>query len=135
MLNKTIIIGRLTRDLELRKTNEGKSVLNFSVAVNRQYNKEQTDFINCIAWEQTADFMSKYLNKGALISVEGRIQTGSYEGTDGKKVYTTDVIAERVQALESRSQREGQTNTNESNVYKKEEEPVLDITDMDLPFN
>lgn len=134
MLNKTILIGRLTRDLELRKTNEGKSVLNFSVAVNRQYNKEQTDFINCIAWEQTADFMSNYLKKGALISVEGRIQTGSYEGTDGKKVYTTDVIAERVQALESRSQREGQTNeTHESNTYKKEE-PVLDITDMDLPF-
>lgn len=136
MLNKTIIIGRLTRDLELRKTQAGKSVLNFSVAVNRQYNRDESDFINCIAWEQTADFMANYLGKGALVSVEGRIQTGSYEGTDGKKVYTTDVVAERVQALESRSQREGQTNeTHESNAYKKEDEPVLDITDMDLPFN
>ncbi len=135
MLNRTILIGRITRELEVRKTQAGKSVLNFSVAVPRQYGKDETDFINCIAWEQTADFMSNYLKKGALISVEGRIQTGSYEGADGKKVYTTDVVAERVQALESRSQREGQTNTNESNVYKKEEEPVLDITDMDLPFN
>lgn len=134
MLNRTILIGRITRELEVRKTQAGKSVLNFSVAVPRQYGKDETDFINCIAWEKTADFMSNYLKKGALISVEGRIQTGSYEGTDGKKVYTTDVIAERVQALESRSQREGQTNTNESNVYKKEEEPVLDITSDHLPF-
>ena len=134
MLNRTILIGRITRELEVRKTQAAKSVLNFSVAVPRQYGKDETDFINCIAWEKTADFMSNYLKKGALISVEGRIQTGSYEGTDGKKVYTTDVIAERVQALESRSQREGQTNTNESNVYKKEEEPVLDITSDHLPF-
>ena len=130
MLNKTIIIGRLTRDLELRKTQAGKSVLNFSVAVNRQYNRDESDFINCIAWEQTADFMANYLGKGALVSVEGRIQTGSYEGTDGKKVYTTDVVAERVQALESKSQRsEGMQN---NNTYERKEE--LDIDDTDLPF-
>ena len=135
MLNRTILIGRITRELEVRKTQAGKSVLNFSVAVPRQYGKDETDFINCIAWEQTADFMANYLGKGALVSVEGRIQTGSYEGNDGKKVYTTDVIAERVQALESRSQREGQTNEkHESNTYKKEGEPVLDITSDDLPF-
>lgn len=132
MLNKTIIIGRLTRDLELRKTQAGKSVLNFSVAVNRQYNRDESDFINCIAWEQTADFMSTYLGKGALISVEGRIQTGSYEGKDGKKVYTQDVVAERVQALESKSQRsEGMQN---NNTYERKEEKALDIDDTDLPF-
>ena len=146
MVNRTILVGRLTRDPELRKTQGGKSVLNFSVAVNRQFNREQADFINCIAWEQTADFMANYLTKGSLVSVEGRIQTGSYEDATGKKIYTQDVVAERVQALESRAQRQEQPagNANFAPSYQAEpqttyvndrnDEPVLDITSDDLPF-
>ncbi|HKM23998.1 MAG TPA: single-stranded DNA-binding protein [Erysipelothrix sp.] len=144
MVNRTVLVGRLTRDPELRKTATGKSVLSFSVAINRQFNKDQTDFVNCVAWEQTADFMSTYLTKGSLISVEGRIQSGSYEDTTGKKVYTQDVVAERVQALESRAQREQarpvafeqsyQASPSPAPTYSNDDEPVLDITSDDLPF-
>lgn len=146
MVNRTVLVGRLTRDPELRKTGNGKSVLSFSVAVNRQYNKDQADFINCVAWEQTADFMSTYLTKGSLISVEGRIQSGSYEDATGKKVYTQDVVAERVQALESRAQRQEQqarpvafeqsytASPSPAPAYSNDDEPVLDITSDDLPF-
>ena len=130
MLNRTILIGRLTRDVEIRKTGTGKSVTNFSIAVARGFGKDETDFINCIAWDKTADFMANYLSKGSLISIEGRIQTGSYD-KDGKKVYTTDVVADRVQSLESKSQREEQP---QEQSYIQEE-PVLDITSDDLPFS
>lgn len=145
MVNRTVLVGRLTRDPELRKTATGKSVLSFSVAINRQFNKDQTDFVNCVAWEQTADFMSTYLTKGSLISVEGRIQSGSYEDASGKKVYTQDVVAERVQALESRATREQARPVEFEQSYQaapstaptysnNNDEPVLDITSDDLPF-
>ena len=146
MVNRTVLVGRLTRDPELRKTATGKSVLSFSVAINRQFNRDQTDFVNCVAWEQTADFMSTYLTKGSLISVEGRIQSGSYEDASGKKVYTQDVVAERVQALESRAQRQGQqaapvqfeqsyqASPAPTAAYAEDDKPVLDITSDDLPF-
>ena len=145
MVNRTVLVGRLTRDPELRKIGTGKSVLNFSIAVNRQFNKDQADFINCVAWEQTAEFMANYLTKGSLVSVEGRIQSGSYEDATGKKVYTQDVVAERVQALESRAQRQEQDKkpaqdfapayqADPSPSYESNDEPVLDITSDDLPF-
>lgn len=146
MVNRTVLVGRLTRDPELRKTATGKSVLSFSVAINRQFNRDQTDFVNCVAWEQTADFMSSYLTKGSLISVEGRIQSGSYEDASGKKVYTQDVVAERVQALESRAQRQEQqaqavqfeqsyqASPSPTAAYAEDDKPVLDITSDDLPF-
>lgn len=131
MLNNVVLIGRISKDLEVRKTGTGKSVLSFSIAVPRAFNRDQVDFINCVAWDKTADFMSTYLNKGNLISVEGWIQTGSYDNTEGKKVYTTDVVANRVQGLESKASREGSGNT--QNMYK-EDKPLLDIVADDLPF-
>ncbi len=155
MINRTILVGRLTRDPELRKTGTGKSVVNFTVACNRQFgNRDEADFINCVAWNHTADFMANYLKKGALVGLEGRIQTGSYEdNTTGKVVYTTDVVVDNLQALESRTQREegqGQSYSRpQSNTYQDptpkfemdpepstpmDEEPVLDITSDDLPF-
>lgn len=140
MINKTILVGRLTRDPELRKTGTGKSVTNFTVAVNRSFAKDETDFINCVAWNHTADFMANYLKKGALIGLEGRIQTGSYEDRDtGKKIYTTDVVVDNLQSLESKSQRESKNNTNkqyqkpDQQFDKKEVDPI-DITSNDLPF-
>ena len=158
MINRTILVGRLTRDPELRKTGTGKSVLNFTVACNRQFgDRDEADFINCVAWNHTADFMANYLNKGALVGLEGRIQTGSYEDKEtGKMVYTTDVVVDNLQALESKSQRDsGQSQSNSSRPQSREntyqdpapkfaadpepstpmdEEPVLDITSDDLPF-
>ena len=103
MINRVVIIGRLTKDLEPKQTQSGISNLRFTVAVNRKVAKEgqaQADFINCVAWRQTADNMAKFLRKGSLIGVEGRIETGSYQAQDGTMRYTTDVIAESVQFLE-----------------------------------
>ena len=86
MINNVVLVGRLTRDPELRKTQTGKSVLSFSCAVNRKFKTEtQTaDFINCVAWNQTADFLARYATKGALVGIEGRIQTRNYEDKTGK---------------------------------------------------
>lgn len=133
MVNNVTLVGRLTRDPELRKTQAGKSVLKFNLAVNRPFNKEQADFVSCIAWEQKADFMANYITKGALISVVGRIETGSYEDASGKKVYTTDVVVDNVQALESQAQR-NKGNDQPPYAEKEHDEPVLDITSDDLPF-
>ena len=107
MINTTTLVGRITRDPELRKTGSGKSVLNFTLAVNRPFAKDETDFINCVTWERSADFVAQYITKGALLGVVGRIQTGSYEDKEtGKTIYTTDVVCDSVQALESKGERE-----------------------------
>lgn len=127
-------IGRITKDIEVRKTGTGKSVVNFTLAVNRKYDKDKADFITCIAWDKTADFMSAYLGKGSLVSIEGRIQTGSYEDVGGKTVYTTDVVVDNLQALESKAQREGNAPKFDKPVKETYEEPVLNIKSDDLPF-
>ena len=151
MINRVVLVGRLTRDVEVRKTTNGLSVASFTVACDRRQrrdaqNQQSADFISCVAWDQTADFMSNFLTKGSLISVEGRIQSGSYEDTTGKKVYTQDVVADRVQALESRAQRQEQSSRptdyapayqeapTPSASYESNDEPILDITSDDLPF-
>lgn len=98
MLNRVELLGRLTRDVELRKTPQNKSVAKFTLAVDRKYKREggqNTDFINCVAWEQSADYLAKYSHKGDVVGVDGSIQTGKYEGKSGT-IYTTDVIAEYV---------------------------------------
>ena len=129
MINKTILVGRLTRDPELRKTDNGKTVSSFTLARNKRYGgEEQADFINCVAWEKSAEFLCNYLKKGALIGIEGRIQSRSYEDSTGKRVYVQEVVVEHLQSLESKHK---QSN---SNGYVEEEEPVLDIQSDDLPF-
>lgn len=106
-MNKVFLIGRLTRDPELRYTSSNLANMRCSLAVDRQYAREGeergTDFINIVAFGQRAETMNKYLTKGSQIAVDGRIQTGSYDGTDGKKVYTTDVIVENFQFLDTRN--------------------------------
>lgn len=146
MINRTVLVGRLTRDPELRKTNTGKSVVSFTVACNRRFGQQdqQADFINCVAWERQAEFLANYLPKGSLVGIEGRIQSRSYEDATGKRVYVQEVVVESIQGLESRSQRESnndnastytQTYESESNNdYASDEEPILDITSDDLPF-
>ena len=110
MINRVVLVGRLTRDVEVRKTQSGLSVAQFTVACDRrgrsQDNAQQTaDFISCVAWRQPADFLGQYARKGALIGVDGRLQSRSYD-RDGQRVYVTEVVADNVRLLESRSQSE-----------------------------
>lgn len=117
-MNKTILIGRLTKDPEVRQGET--TVARFTVAVDRM-KKDEADFISCVAFGSTADFLEKYFKKGMRIALEGRIQTGSYTNKEGNKVYTTDVIAERVEFVESKK--------------KEEEEEFKPLPDnMELPF-
>ena len=104
-MNKVLLIGNLTKAVEVRYTKSEMKVANFTLGITREIkNKDgnyDSDYINCVAYGNQADLVSKYLDKGSKVSVEGRIQTGSYE-KDGKKVYTTDVIVEKIQFLDSK---------------------------------
>lgn len=106
MLNKVILMGRLTRDPELRTTPQGASVCSFSIAVDRGYVRQgeerQADFINIVAWRSTAEFVSKYFVKGQMIAVVGRIQTRNYDDKDGKRVYVTEVVADEISFADSK---------------------------------
>ena len=110
-MNSCNFVGRLTADPENRSTSSGKSVCSFTIAVQRPYKdsegKYQADFLKVVAWERTADYVSNYCSKGQNVSVTGRLETRSYENKDGVKVYTFDIVAERVQGLEK--PREGNT--------------------------
>ena len=107
MINKVILMGRLTRDPEIRTTNTGKSVCNFSIAIDNGYgDNRQTDFINCVAWQNQADFIGRYFTKGMMIIVIGRISTRSWDGQDGRKNYATEVVASEVSFGESKKSRE-----------------------------
>ena len=128
-MNIVILTGRLGKDIELKQTQTGKSVVSFSLAVTRS--KEETDWINCVAWNQTAELMYQYLGKGSLIGVEGRIQTRNYEGRDGRKVYITEVVVDRVEFLESRKNEDDYEQQSDP---LQRQAPELNITDQDLPF-
>ncbi len=146
MINRTVLVGRITKDPELKKTNTGKSVVSFTIAVNRRFGEQdQADFINCVAWNQQADFLANYIPKGSLLGVEGRIQSRSYEDNTGKRVYVTEVVVENVQALESRAQRQESqqrsssieptySTPNDPSFDSVDDGPILDITSDDLPF-
>lgn len=106
MINRVVLVGRLTKDPELKYTPNGIASCRFQVAVNRPFKNEgeqQTDFISCMAWRKQAENLANFMKKGNLIGLEGRIQTGSYEGQDGKRVYTTDVVADSIQFLEPKN--------------------------------
>ena len=112
-----ILIGRLTRDPEVRYSDNGHTVARFAIAVDRRFKKENeqnADFINTVAFGKTAEFVEKYFFQGSKIVVEGRIQTGSYTNQDGQKVYTTDVVAEQVEFGESKNSNNTNGSANES---------------------
>lgn len=147
-MNKVILMGRLTRDPEVRYTqgDNASAVARFSLAVDRRFKKdgEQTaDFINCVAFGKTGEFIEKYGRKGTKFVVEGRIQTGSYTNKDGQKVYTTDVVVEQVEFAESKAA-SGQ-NGNQSSSAPTRPEPasadsngfmnIPDSINEELPFN
>jgi single-strand DNA-binding protein len=161
MLNRVILIGRLTRDPELRYTPAGVAVTQFTLAVDRPFTNQQTrereaDFINIVTWRQLAETCANYLRKGRLAAVEGRIQVRNYDNNEGRKVYVTEVIADNVRFLESANsgggQREeggnysgsgsavGSGGGNRSAGGREQQDPFLDdgkpidISDDDLPF-
>lgn len=119
MINNVVLIGRLTRDIELKQTTTNKSAVNFTLAVNRNYKNEQgeqqADFINCIAYGKQAENMARFLNKGSLIGIEGRIATRNYKNKDGKTTYATEVITDRVNFLESKKQQGNFNHSSHSN--------------------
>lgn len=113
-MNKVILIGRLTRDPEIRAT-ANSTMASFSVAVDRRYKQDgqpDADFPRVIAWGKTAEFIEKYFHKGMKIGIEGRIQTGSYQNQNGQTIYTTDVIADAVEFVESKNASQGGSSTN-----------------------
>ena len=137
-LNRWIGIGRLTRDVDLRYTQSGKAVGNFTLAVNRPFKNQQgeneADFINCVTWGKQAENLAQYMKKGNQVGVDGRIQTRTYDDKDGKTVFVTEIIAEYVQFLELKgSSGNQQGNQQQDNDFKGDTEP-LDISSDDLPF-
>jgi single-strand DNA-binding protein len=106
LINQVTLVGRLTKDPETRKTLEGKSVLNATIAVNRHYKNQQgqvdTDFVLCTIWNRAADNTEKYCRKGSVIGVTGRIQTRYFDNDQGKRTYVTEIVAENVRFMDSR---------------------------------
>lgn len=135
-INRVTLVGRLTKDPELRHT-QNAEVCRFTVACDRNRKDDGADFISCVAFGQSANYMHQYGSKGAMVAVDGRIQTGSYE-KDGRKVYTTDVLSDRVELIQERrssSSRSGVTGTT-SEYTRDIADSIKDveITDEDLPF-
>jgi single-strand DNA-binding protein len=165
MMNRVVLVGRLTKDPDLKYTPNGVPVARFTLAVNRTFSNQQgereADFINCVVWRRAAENVANFLKKGSLAGVDGRIQTSSFEGQDGKRVFMTEVVAESVQFLEPKNASSGNTggfggqreqgnpfgnqnqpsrNTNNNQGYTRiDEDPFagggqIDISDDDLPF-
>lgn len=142
-MNKCVLMGRLTRDPEVRYTqgDNAAAVARFSLAVDRRFKKDgdQTaDFINCVAFGKTGEFIEKYGHKGTKFVVEGRIQTGCYTNKDGQKVYTTDVVVEQVEFAESKASADGNTTNNTANSNAPTDTSFMNIPDSideELPFN
>lgn len=151
MINNTVLIGRVTKDIELKQTQANKSVTQFVLAVNRQFKnangEREADFINVVAWGKTAELLAQYAHKGSQIGVVGRIQTRNYENQQGQRVYITEVIADNFQMLESRNQQQGQQQSQLQQSKRQSSTPnfgrdsdpfssdsPMDLNSDDLPF-
>lgn len=119
MINNVTIIGRTTKDIELRATSSGTNNASFTLAVERNFKnangEKETDFINCVAWKKTAEIVAQYAPKGSLIGVRGRIQTRNYENNQGVRVYVTEVVADEVQLIDTRNNNQGANANNYQN--------------------
>ena len=134
MLNHSVLLGRIGHELELKTTSNGTEVVSFKLAVQRNYNKDITDWISVVAWKGTATTITKHFQKGDLICIEGSIQTRDYDDKDGKKVYITEVVADKVHFVTSK--REANTNNGQA---VQSEEPIntdefIPVDDVTLPF-
>lgn len=143
MLNNVSLVGRLTKDADLRYTPSNVAVATFTLAVNRTFKNEngerEADFINCVMWRQQAENLANWAKKGALIGVTGRIQTRSYDNQQGQRVYVTEVVAETFQLLESKGQQgnqgqQRQTQQQAPDFSRNATTNPLDISSDDLPF-
>lgn len=151
MINNVTLVGRLTRDIELKHTQSGVAVTSFTLAVNRPFKNQQgeneADFINCVAWRKQAENAARFLGKGSLIGIEGRIETRNYDDKDGKRVFVTEVVADRIQFLETKNSNSVQNTpsqqyqNNVEQTYPKDpfgpiQRPsgTVDVSDGDLPF-
>ena len=134
-MNKIILVGRLTKDPEVRSTSAGFNTASFTVAVNRNFkNKEgnyDADFLPCVAFRNQAEFISKYFKKGNMICLEGRVQTRNYDAQDGTKRYVTEVVVENVEFVGGKN--EGSSASNSSYVDAPSEAPVDDMPEYDIP--
>ena len=138
MLNSVCLVGRMTKDAELRYTPNNQAVATFSLAVNRNFKSQngerEADFINCVIWRQQAENLANWAKKGALIGITGRIQTRSYENQQGQRVYVTEVVADNFQLLEFNKQNnQGHSQENSQPDFSQQAEP-MNILDSDLPF-
>lgn len=150
MINRVVLVGRLTKDPELKYTQSGVAVCRFTLAVNRTFSNQsgerEADFVNCVTWRKQAENTANFLRKGSLTGIEGRIQTSSFDGQDGKRVFMTEVVADSVQFLEPKSNRQEQPNNSyqappPSQQYSQQgREPYYsqhapqEMPDDDLPF-
>lgn len=160
MMNRVVLVGRLTKDPELRYTPAGVAVATFTLAVNRTFTNQQgereADFINCVVWRKPAENVANFLKKGSMAGVDGRVQTRNYEDKDGKRVFVTEVVAESVQFLEPKNNNTGgstsnnyqgevnYSNNNKTSSYRADtsqksdsfvdEGKPIDINPDDLPF-
>lgn len=143
-MNRTVLVGRLTKDPELRYTPNGVATASFTLAVNRPFSNQQgereADFINIVVWRKQAENAANYLKKGSLAGIDGRIQTRSYENNQGQRVYVTEVVAESVQFLDTKGGKSDKPkNQREAaeGLYNdpfKNDGQVIDISDDNLPF-
>jgi len=135
-MNKVVLIGRLTKDPELRYTSSNVPTVNFTLAVNRTFANQngvrEADFISIVVWRKQAENVAKYMAKGSQVAVEGRIQTRNYDGADGKKVYVTEVVADNVEFIEAKGQRQANTDIEYNNdipMTNVSDEPYIDFGD------
>ena len=138
-MNKVTLIGRLVRDPEMKYTpGNGAAVTNFTIAVDKFVKKgeeKQADFINCVAWNKTAELIAQYFTKGKMIAISGRIQTRTYDAKDGTKRYVTEVVADELQFLDNKNSNSESTgqNYNAGNVNTSDED-ITPVNDGDIPF-
>jgi len=138
MINNVVLVGRLTRDPELRYTPSNVAVATFSLAVNRNFKNQagdyEADFISCIMWRQQAENFANWLKRGALVGITGRIQTRSYDNQQGQRVYVTEVVAESFQILEKKDNAANNASMENQIPPSFEKTNPMDISDDDLPF-
>lgn len=137
-MNKIILMGRLTKDVELRQTPSGTSVVRFSIAVNRRFAKDgqqQADFINCVAWRQTGEFIARYFHKGSMIAVVGSIQSRSWEGQGGKRQYSTEVNVDEAYFTGEKSDTYSQLPTSEGYNQQEQNDEYNEFADLDADPN
>lgn len=146
MINRVVLVGRVTKDPELRHTGQNIAVTNFNLAVNRTYTnsegEREADFINCQVWRKAAENVAKYVSKGSLVGVEGRLQVRKYQDKEGQDRWLTEVVCESVQFLEPKKNNDGGQNNDYNNAPKSKSQPKqetqqeqeINIDDDDLPF-